>query len=267
MHQDLSDAFSLEGRTAVVTGAAGGIGRQAAITFAQAGADVVLVDREISLLDETETRVKELGVATTSVGADVSSKVSMDEIAGRAVEAHGRLDVWANVAGILQYSPILEYKEHDLRRIIDINLFGTYWGSAAAARVMVPAKRGSIINIASAAADLASPTASGYAISKAGVNQLTRALAAELGPNGVRANAVAPGWIETPMTSHRFTDDFGTVDEEKRAQTLQQFANVAPLRLTGAPTDIAYAMLYLASDASRFVTGQIIRPNGGIAMP
>jgi 3-oxoacyl-[acyl-carrier protein] reductase len=193
--------------------------------------------------------------------------VAMDEIAVRAVEAHGRLDVWANVAGILHYAAIVDYEESDLRRIMDVNLFGTYWGSAAAARVMVAAKRGSIVNIASAAADLASPTASAYGISKAGVKQLTRALAAELGPSGVRANAVAPGWIETPMTAHHFTDAAGKVDEDKRTQTLEQFSKAAPLKLTGVPSDISYAMLYLASDASRFMTGQVIRPNGGMVMP
>src|SRR5205814_1040845 len=101
MHQELIDAFSLESRTAVVTGAARGIGRQAAITFAQAGADIVLVDRDIALLEESAALVKELGVGVTSVGADVSSKSAMDDLAARTVQANGRLDVWANVAGIL----------------------------------------------------------------------------------------------------------------------------------------------------------------------
>src|SRR5436305_12205926 len=108
MHRELIDAFSLEGRTAVVTGAARGIGRQAAVTFAQAGADIVLVDREVALLDESVELVKELGVGVTAVAADVSSKAAMDELAARTVDTNGRLDVWANVAGILQYFPIVD---------------------------------------------------------------------------------------------------------------------------------------------------------------
>jgi 3-oxoacyl-[acyl-carrier protein] reductase len=263
MHPELTRAFSLHGRTVVVTGAAGGIGRQAAITFAQAGANVVATDRDEGSLADTVAAVAALGVKVTAVGADVSSKQAMDDLAQRAAEEHGRLDVWANVAGILHYSPIVEMQEDDLRRIIDINLLGVYWGSAAAARAMQPAKRGSIINIASAAGDMASPSASGYGLTKAAVVHFTKTLAMELGPDGIRANAVAPGWIETPMT----VGPSRVSSEEEHQKLLRQRARISPLGLTGVAEDISLAMLYLAADASRFVTGQVVRPNGGIVMP
>ena len=261
IHPELVGAFSLHGRTAVITGAAGGIGHQAAITFAQAGADVVVADRAEDLLGQTVDAVARLGVKVTPVAADVSSKDAMDDLAQRAVAEHGRLDIWANVAGILHYCPIVDMTETDLRRIIDINLLGVYWGSAAAARAMQPAGRGSIINIASAAADMGSPSASGYGLTKAAVMQFTRTLAHELGPAGIRANAIAPGWIETPMTVGKVSSD----DEHEKL--VKQRARLSPLNLTGTPEDISYCMLYLAADASRFVTGQVLRPNGGIVMP
>jgi 3-oxoacyl-[acyl-carrier protein] reductase len=261
LHPHLTEAFSLRGRTAVVTGAAGGIGRQAAITFAQAGADIVVTDRAEANLDDTVAALEGLGVTVTAIRADVASKEAIDDLARRTLEERGRVDVWANVAGILHYTPIVEMQEVDLRRVIDVNLLGVYWGSAAAARAMQTARRGSIINIASAAGDMASPSASGYGLTKAAVMQFTRTLAMELGPDGIRANAVAPGWIETPMTTAKIETD------DDRDKLVKQRARISPMGLTGVAEDISLAMLYLAADASRFVTGQVLRPNGGIVMP
>ena len=132
---------------------------------------------------------------------------------------------------------------------------------------MRPHGRGSIVNVSSQGADSSPPGVSVYAITKAGVNALTRSAAKEFGAFGVRVNSVAPGWIETPMVSYRFRNDSGEIDPEKRDVVRRQFAQVSPLGLTGVPRDIALAILYLASDASRFVTGQVLRPNGGTAMP
>jgi 3-oxoacyl-[acyl-carrier protein] reductase len=121
--------------------------------------------------------------------------------------------------------------------------------------------------MASAAIDTPSPGLAGYGMAKAAVVQLTRVLATEMGPLGVRANAVAPGFVETAMTSRRYTTSDGAVDEAHRRAVLDAVARSTPLRTVGRPEDIAHAVLYLASDASRFVTGQIVRPNGGVAMP
>ncbi|HVM63833.1 MAG TPA: SDR family oxidoreductase, partial [Acidimicrobiales bacterium] len=168
--------------------------------------------------------------------------------------------------GVIRNSLVVDTTEEDLDAVLAVNLKGVYWGCAAAGRVMGAAGRGAIVNVASAGGEMPAPTLSVYAMSKAAVIQLTRVVAAELGPKGVRANAVAPGFIETPMTKRNWTNADGTVDQDKRAQLLGARGAQSPLGTTGEPTDIAYAMLYLAVDASRFMTGQVLRPNGGVYM-
>jgi 3-oxoacyl-[acyl-carrier protein] reductase len=127
--------------------------------------------------------------------------------------------------------------------------------------------RGAIVNVSSSGADTAPPGKAVYAMTKAAVNSLTRNAAREFGAFGVRVNSVGPGWIDTPMVTYRFRDAAGEVDPQARAAVLQQMAEVSPLGVTGTPRDIALDILYLASDASRFVTGQVLRPNGGVVMP
>jgi 3-oxoacyl-[acyl-carrier protein] reductase len=126
---------------------------------------------------------------------------------------------------------------------------------------------GSIVNIASAGGDVPAPTLSGYGMSKAGVIHLTKTAATEFGPLGIRVNAIAPGFIDTPMVARYWTTAEGTVDPEAKKTMMGVRANQSPLSATGVTTDITYAMLYLAADASRFMTGQVLRPNGGVHMP
>ncbi len=266
---ELIEQFSLAGRIAVITGAAGGIGRQAAITFAQAGADVVIADVGVEGLRGTAELVAAVGGSATVVPTDVSNRDSVEALAAAALDAHGRIDVWANVAGIIRYAPITEVTPDDLAAIVGVNQFGTYWGLAAAARIMAadPGKRGgSIINITSAGGDMPAPTLSVYAMTKAAVAHLTRCAAVEFGPSGIRVNAVAPGFTDTPMVQRNWTRADGSIDEEARARFMGMRAAQSPLGTTAEPEDQSLAMLYLASDASKFVTGQILRPNGGVYM-
>jgi 3-oxoacyl-[acyl-carrier protein] reductase len=240
----------------------------AAITFAQAGADVMIADVDSARMADTARLVREKsGREPLSQRADVSIKSEVDALAARAIDEFGRVDIWANVAGVLRYSKIVDTTEAELMTVVSVNLFGVYWGTAAAGRVMTSAGRGSIINIASAGGDVPAPTLSVYGMTKAAVMHVTKTAAAEFGVDGVRANAIAPGFIDTPMVAHYWTTAEGQVDPAARERTLQQRAAGAALRITGLPTDISYCMLYLASDASRFMTGQVLRPNGGVVMP
>ena len=255
-------AFSLEDRTAVVTGAASGIGRETAVTYAKAGARVVLADIAADGLEAAANDVPDAVVVPTDVG----DKAAVDDLARAALRSTGRIDVWANVAGIIRNSSIVDTAEEELDAVLAVNLKGVFWGTAAAGRVMSAAKRGAIVNVSSSGGETGVPTLSMYGVAKAGVIQLTRVAAAELGPLGVRANAVAPGYVETPLTQRVWTAADGSVDEQKRAETIAAIGARSPLGVIGSTRDIAWSMLFLASDASRFITGQVIRPNGGVHM-
>ncbi len=264
LSNELVEQFSLHGRTAVITGAAGGIGRQAAITFTQAGANVLIADVGVAGLEETAAMVAAAGGNATVVPTDVSDRDQVNALADAAIKTHGRLDIWANVAGVIRYMNIVDATPDDVEFITKVNLWGTYWGVAAAGRAMT--NGGSIINVSSAGGDMPAPTLSIYAMTKAAVSHLTRCAAVELGASNIRVNAIAPGFTDTPMVQGRWTNADGSIDEAERESYTNTRAAQSPLRTIATPEDQTWAMLYLASDASRFVTGQVIRPNGGVVM-
>jgi 3-oxoacyl-[acyl-carrier protein] reductase len=250
------DQFRLDGRVAVVTGAASGIGQATAVVLSDAGARLVLGDRDEAGLEKTATMVAEATVVPT----DVSKRADVEALVDRAVGHFGRLDVMANVAGIMGAGgPITGIDEQALDRVLAVNLKGVFFGCQAALRVMGEQGSGSIVNMASAAIDHPAAGLAVYSMAKAGVAMLTRVAAQEGGPVGVRVNAVAPGFVVTPMTQRG--------DPERMAAVESRMRKRSPLGAIGDPADIANAVLYLASDASRFMTGQILRPNGGTAMP
>ncbi|WP_030778515.1 SDR family NAD(P)-dependent oxidoreductase [Streptomyces sp. NRRL S-920] len=281
-------AYDLTGRTAFVTGAASGIGRSSALLLAEAGATVHCADRDDEGLDETAALIKAAGGEAHTHRLDVADREQVDRAVAQAAATataaapHGRLDIMAAIAGIMHSSPVLETRDEDLDRVLNINFKGVLYACQAAARAMIDAaattatatppatgtgtgtgistrKGGSIITMASGAVDTGGPGLLCYGAAKAAVVQLTKTLATEVGPHGIRVNAVAPGWIRTPMTDHH--------DAKPHAHTGEVMARMSPLGRVGEPEDIAHAVLHLASDASAFTTGQILRPNGGVAMP
>lgn len=267
MQENLAQAFALDGRIAVVTGAASGLGRETAVVLAEAGAMPVLCDVNGAGLAETAAQVEGTGARAIVCPTDVADRAELEAMADKAAALTGRVDIWVNVAGILVNRPVMEAIDAEVDRMLAINLKGVYWGCAAAGRVMRPNRSGSIINFSSSGADNPVPGLSLYSMTKAAVNMLTRTVAKEFGAYGIRANTVAPGWVETAMGTHGFRDDTGAIDAGKREEGIRLRAGASPLGIVGTPRDIALAVLYLASDASRFVTGQILRPNGGVSMP
>ncbi|MFC5804668.1 SDR family NAD(P)-dependent oxidoreductase [Streptomyces formicae] len=249
-------AYDLTGRTAFVTGAASGIGRATALLLAEAGATVHCADVHEKGLHETQTLIADAdGTARTHL-VDVTDRARLDA----AVESAGALHIMAAVAGIMHSSPVLETRDEDLDRVLAVNFKGVLHACQAAARSMIDrGVKGSLVTMASGAVDAANPGLLCYSAAKAAVVQLTKTLAAELGPYSIRVNAVAPGWIRTPMT------DRHDADLQQKAEAAM--VRLSPLGRVGEPEDIAHAVLHLASDASSFTTGQILRPNGGVAMP
>ena len=265
--KDPREAFDLQGRVAVVTGAASGIGDASARMLAGAGAVIVCADVDGRGAERVSEAIRGEGGEASAAACDVSVRSEVDDLVERAYADHGRLDVMANIAGIIHESPVVDTKEDDLDRVLDINLKGVFFGCQAAGRVMTSQGSGSIINMSSGAIDTPAPNIVCYAMAKAAVAQLTKTLAVEIGPFGVRVNAIAPGLIVTGMTSRHYRRPDGTIDEALKEQVLAPMRERAPLGRVGDPDDIAYAVLYLASDAADFMTGQIVRPNGGVVMP
>jgi len=262
-----AQAFDLHGRVAIVTGAGSGIGRASAEVLAAAGATVVCADVNAVTAKETAAAIEARGGSARSVALDVSHRAEVAEVVRTTVGDHGRLDVMCNIAGIIKTAAILETPEEDFDAVLAVNLKGVLFGCQEAAAVMVKAGQGSIVNMASGAIDAPRPELMTYGVAKVGVVQITKILAHEVGPSGVRVNAIAPGFVETGMTGRHWLNPDGSVDEERREAAVAPMRRMAPLGVVGAPADIAYAVLYLASDAARFVTGQILRPNGGVSMP
>ncbi|MGA4846345.1 SDR family NAD(P)-dependent oxidoreductase [Streptomyces sp. G5(2025)] len=261
-------AYDLTGRTAFVTGAASGIGRASALLLAEAGATVHCADRDARKLHETATLIKASGGEAHTHELNVADKEQLDRAVTQAASAAtgtGRLDIMAAIAGVMHSSPVLETREADLDHVLDINFKGVLYACQSAARVMIEAGTGgSIVTMASGAVDTGGPGLLCYGASKAAVVQLTKTLATEVGPHGIRVNAVAPGWIRTPMTERH---DTRAQAHTAKAHTDAIMKRMSPLGRVGEPDDIAHAVLHLASDASSFTTGQILRPNGGVAMP
>ena len=265
--RDVAGIFRLDGRGAVVTGAASGIGRAIAEVLAAAGAGVVLGDVDAGGAEQVAAAIRADGGRAVSQRADVSKKAEVEALVARAERELGRLDVMCNVAGVPADGPLGELSETELDRVIAINLKGTLFGCQAAVRAMTPRGGGSIINVASGAIDRAVPNYGLYAMTKAAVTQLTQTLATEVGNAGIRVNVIAPGATLTKFSERHLRRPDGTLDPARYDAFVAAMKGMSPLGLVGDPLDQAWLVLYLASDASRTCTGQIWRANAGQTIP
>ena len=257
------DAFDLSGKVAVVTGAGSGLGRSSAELLAEAGAAVVCGDLLADSSETTAAGIVAAGGVALGVAADVSDRDAHAHLVEQAINLGGHVDIWVNSAGVMHDAKILDLPEDDLDDLITVNLKGTLFGCQAAGRAMIETGGGSIINMASAAMLVPSPDVGGYAMTKAAVVQLSRIMALETGKLGIRVNVVAPGYVPTKMASRYFLNEDGTENPELKELGLGAIAKAAPLRRVGNVDDVGFAVLYLASPASSYVTGQTLGVNGG----
>jgi 3-oxoacyl-[acyl-carrier protein] reductase len=243
-----------DGKVALVTGAARGIGQSIALKLASEGADLALCDLKAEWLEETATKVKELGCRVECYSVDVSDGDAV-KVAVKAVEADfGAIDILVNNAGITKDGLIMRMSEDDWDAVLNVNLKGVFLFTKAAMRGMMKKRSGTIINIASIIGLIGNAGQANYAASKGGVIAFSKTVARELASRNVRCNAVAPGFIRTAMTD--------ALPEEVQEKMM---ANI-PLNRFGSPEDIANVVVFLAGDASSYVTGQVISTCGGMVM-
>jgi len=247
------DAFSLAGKVSVVTGATRGIGRALATALAEAGSDVVLLVRNPDAATDALKELEAIGVRAIAVAADVTVPDQVQEAVPTIVDALGRVDVLVNNAGSCVHRPALEVTAQDWRSVLEVNLDGVWNCSQAFGRQLVSQGSGVIVNIGSISANIVNRPQfqPGYNASKAAVHQLTKSLAAEWAPFGVRVNALAPGYIKTEMAP---------VD---RPEFRRHWIEDAPMLRYASPAEIAPSLIYLASDASAFMTGTVLVIDGG----
>lgn len=264
---DLRSAFDLSGRAAVVTGAASGIGEATALTLASAGAGVLAADLDADGARDTVATITAAGGDAVAHETDVTDRDAVHGAVRRCRQELGGVHVMANVAGIAHEDDVVDIAPEDVERLIDINLKGTLWGCQAALAAMAEQDEGgSIINVSSASMDAAAPGYALYAMTKAAVSQLTMNMTHEAGRHGVRVNTIAPGATITPFTArHAYRED-GTRDQEAYDDFVGLMRDISPLKRVGRAQDQAWLILYLASPAARFCTGQVWRANGGQAI-
>ncbi len=244
----------LEGRVALVTGGARGIGKSICERLAAEGASLAIVDILQEAADETAAEFKEKGIKAVAFGANVAKPEDADSTIKSCIDEFGKIDILVNNAGITRDTLMMRMSETDWDAVIDVNLKGTFNFIKAAMRPMMKNRYGKIVNVASVVGIMGNPGQANYSASKAGVIGLTKTAAKELASRNINVNAVAPGYIQTDMTKD-------LPDQAKDA-----FMTVTPMKRAGSPEDVAGVVFFLSSPDSDYITGQVINIDGGLLM-
>lgn len=248
------EAKRLNGKVALVTGGARGIGKAICERLANEGAKIAIVDVLLESAQSTAEEIKKLGVDAIAIAANVVNFEDAEKAVKETVEKLGSLDILVNNAGITRDTLIMRMSDEDWDKVLAVNLKGTFNFIKAACRPMMKARRGKIVNIASVVGRMGNPGQANYSASKAGVIGLTKTAAKELATRNICVNAVAPGYILTDMTKNL------------SEQATDAFMKVTPMQRAGTPTDVASVVYFLCSSDSDYITGQVINVDGGLLM-
>ncbi len=250
------ELFELRGQVALVTGASKGLGRSMSMALAEAGADVVMVARGPVKLAEAEKEVADMGVRTLAIAADVTVAEDVEKMVGQALAKFGKIDILVNNVGTFVGRPVVESTTDEWYDMINTNLTTTYLCCRAVGKHMIERKRGKVVNMAAAMGAFGARNASAYCASKGGVIQLTRALAVEWAKYGITVNSIAPGTMETEITSKMLEDP----------KVRKAVEGTIPMNRVGYPSDLAGAVIFLSASGSDYITGQTMFVDGGFSV-
>jgi len=248
------ESMKLKGKVALITGGAQGIGKAIALLFTREGAKVVIADINLEKARETCQEVESLGGETLAVGGNVASAKEAETMVQQAADQFGRLDILVNNAGITRDQVLLRMKEEDWDLVMAVNLKGAFLCTKAALRLFLKQKSGKVVNIASVTGEMGNAGQANYAASKAGLIGFTKSIAREYASRNIQVNAVAPGFIDTAMSQ--------AIPQKDREFLIKQI----PMERLGTAEDVAEAVLFLASPAADYITGQVLSVNGGMYM-